>query len=252
MATESDVTYPTPPIAEAVIEFRLKSSLTADQQVKLIDKLKSKYPNDTTQQNLSVHIDADTFSATVTQDSPTHKMASADGSELFLVGPNFVAIAQLPVYQGWAYFSERMKSDWSAAKKVLGFRKIARIGLRYVNKLDFPFEDDLVQPAKYLRIYVEDPPEFGSKIQSTLSAAYEVAELEAIMVVQSATIKSLLPKHLGMLLDIDVGRNENVPQNDEAMFDYLEQARHFKNRMFEACITDVTRETFYSDLRIGS
>jgi uncharacterized protein (TIGR04255 family) len=252
MATESQVTYPTPPIAEAVIELRFESSLTADQQAKLIDKLKSKYPEDTTQRNLSVHIDADTFSATVTQSSPTHKLSSADGSELFLVGPNFVAIAQLPIYQGWTYFSERMRSDWNVAKKLLGFRKIARIGLRYVNKLDFPFEDDLVQPDKYLKIYIEDPPEFGNKIQSSLSAVYEVPELEAVMLVQSATIESLLPKHLGMLLDIDVGRNVNVPQNDEAVFDYLEQARHFKNRMFEACITDVTRKTFYSELRIGS
>lgn len=251
MANEPQTGYPVPPIAEAIIELRFDSSFE-ELHPKLMDRLKARYPDDTIQHNFSIHVDVDTVTATVTQNAVRHRMSNEDGSELFLLGANSIAIAQLPIYQGWDSFISRLKRDWKVAKSVIGFRKIVRIGLRYTNKLDFPFEDDLVEPEKYLNLFINTPPETGVMRQSSLTTAHEVAKLEAAMVIQSATIESLLPKHLGMLLDIDIGRASNVPQKDEAIFDYLEQARHFKNEVFEACITDVTRKTFYNDLRIGS
>lgn len=251
MANEPQTGYPVPPIAEAIIELRFDSSFE-ELHPKLMDRLKTRYPDDALLHNFNIHVDVDTVTATVTQNSVRHRLSNEDGSELFLLGPNSIAIAQLPVYRGWDSFISRFKRDWKVAKGVIGFRKVARIGLRYTNKLDFPFEDDLVKPEKYLNLFINTPSETGVMLQSSLTTAHEVAKLEAAMVIQSATIESLLPKHLGMLLDIDIGRASNVPQKDGAIFDYLEQARHFKNEVFEACITDVTRKTFYNDLRIGS
>jgi hypothetical protein len=44
----------------------------------------------------------------------------------------------------------------------------------------------------------------------------------------------------------------DVPQKDDDIFAYLEQARVFKNTVFELAITDETRKRFSDDVSLGS
>ena len=62
-----------------------------------------------------------------------------------------------------------------------------------------------------------------------------------MVVVHMATVPSPLLNHASFALDIDFGREVNVPQADDGLWSYIEQIRDRKNVLFEACITERTR-----------
>jgi uncharacterized protein (TIGR04255 family) len=49
---------------------------------------------------------------------------------------------------------------------------------------------------------------------------------------------------MAILMDIDVSQSTSVPQNDEDIFALLNEMRVKKNNVFEACVTDQSRELF--------
>ena len=49
---------------------------------------------------------------------------------------------------------------------------------------------------------------------------------------------------MSLLLDIDVSRMDELPQNDEGLWAFVDRIREYKNMIFEACITDRARELF--------
>jgi uncharacterized protein (TIGR04255 family) len=46
------------------------------------------------------------------------------------------------------------------------------------------------------------------------------------------------------LLDVDVSRETDLPQNDDGLWDFVNKVRAHKNFVFEACITNRARELF--------
>jgi len=244
--------YRFPPITEAVVEFRFASPISRDEQDQISSKSAKYYPNLSEISNRHFHIEVDKGTAEVTETTTNLRRTNADENEIFLITPQSFNISQLPLYEGWVAFRQRFQRDWEIAKSILGYRKLERLGIRFINRLDFPFEDDLVHPAKYLNVYINHPTQYGVMQSSAIQTRYFVEDLNANMTIQSATVESPLPKHLGILLDIDIGREDDVPQKDDDIFTYFEQVRLFKNQVFEASITDATRERFSSDLRLGS
>ena len=47
-----------------------------------------------------------------------------------------------------------------------------------------------------------------------------------------------------VVLDIDLFREQEVPQSEELIWEYFEQLHRTQNEIFEACITDETRRLF--------
>jgi uncharacterized protein (TIGR04255 family) len=53
-----------------------------------------------------------------------------------------------------------------------------------------------------------------------------------------------LLEHGSFLLDLDIAREGDPPQNDEGIYDLLHQIRVKKNEVFEACVTNSARDSF--------
>ena len=87
---------------------------------------------------------------------------------------------------------------------------------------------------------------------SVWRSEHDIAPLKALLILNLARVDSPLPHHMALMFDIDVVKLVDVPQKDSDIFTYLEQARDFKNMVFEKSITDETRKRFFDDLRIGS
>ena len=58
----------------------------------------------------------------------------------------------------------------------------------------------------------------------------------------AAIVPPAQPNTISVVLDIDVVKREDVPQDDDALWAMLSQMRDIKNNAFEACITDAYRE----------
>ena len=51
-----------------------------------------------------------------------------------------------------------------------------------------------------------------------------------------------LLNHVSLLLDIDIFRTEEIPNNDNQLWEVVEEAHVLKNNVFETCITEETRK----------
>jgi uncharacterized protein (TIGR04255 family) len=59
-----------------------------------------------------------------------------------------------------------------------------------------------------------------------------------------AIIQPHKPGFVSIVLDIDVFREYQSPANEDETWSTLDRIRDIKNEIFEACITDKTRELF--------
>lgn len=244
--------YPFPPIIEAVAEFVFEQEIDFDEQKRISQKVNSFYPNERVEIGKQINFDFKKEKVEIKEIDKIIRRRSENEDEIFSIGGASLVVSKLPIYDGWEVFLSRIKRDWDEAKSVTGYRKISRIGLRFVNRIDLPFESDLVSIEDYMNLGLNYPAPLGPMITSSWRSEHPVDDLGAMLILSMAKVESPLPKHMGLLLDIDVAKVLDVPQKDDDIFSYLEKARVFKNSVFELSIKDEARKRFFDDLRIGS
>lgn len=242
----SHAPYPNPPITEAIIELRLREIVPEADLEKVSPKLKSLYPNETVQQGKDVKVDLDQSTASF-ESKRTWRRTNLDEDEVVIVNPNALIVAQLPVYQGWDHFFGRFLAAHKVWKKVLGFRQIARVGMRFVNRIDVPMIRGLARHEDYLDLEIKLPAKYPHNIAYNLTVQLALEEIKCVATVRSGTVPSPLPSHAGILLDIDIGTALEVPQRDAEVIELLNKMRDAKNDLFETFIHDKARETFYGE-----
>lgn len=235
--------YLNPPITEAVIEIRFATPINEQLQLKLSDRLAKQYPqiqNLTTQRmgvdpvghSVAIHIDG------------IIRRSNADMDEFVIIGGTNFIVSKLAPYAGWDVFFERFQQDWLLVKKAYKYQKIARIGLRFINRLDLPITNRMVKEEEYINVSILSPEILENKIGYTLQLAKPIDKIKSILTFNSASVLSPIPNCLAIVLDIDIGRDIEIPQNDNDMFALISEMRLVKNEVFEACITDKARERF--------
>ena len=70
-------------------------------------------------------------------------------------------------------------------------------------------------------------------------------DIAALLVLNMAMVPPARENVVSIVLDLDIFRVDSVPQNEDELWLYFEQLRIAKNKAFEACLTDATRELFY-------
>jgi len=240
--------YPNAPITEAVIEIKFTTPLDSTDVDKVSDKFSSDYPQ---------HQNVQAFNVNLTlpgsqPDAPTaefdravgHRRASVDMTELLLIWRSAFVISQLAPYPGWDSFLQRFVRDWTAWKRVMGFREISRIGVRYVNRIDIPVSGPIVEHEMFLNVYPKVPDIFGPFGAYAVQAVLPIGEIGCKLTLNSAAVPSPILDHASFLFDQDIAKEIDPPQSDEAIYDLLNKIRVQKNKVFEACITDRARELF--------
>lgn len=244
--------YEHPPITEAVIEFRFAESISEADKSKISADFKSLYPHEQLLKKVG-------FEVNVTdrkEDMPTAKLdqelgvrrSSLDSTELLLIWPLSFAISQLAPYQSWEVFFERFKRDWAIWKKAIGYKKINRIGVRYINRIDIPASTPVVEYEKYVNVYPHLPAILNPVSACAVQAQMPLSDINCTLTLNSTTIAPSVSPMIGYLsyvIDLDIAKEIEPPQNDEAIFGLLNQIRLKKNEVFEACVSDDARRLFH-------
>jgi uncharacterized protein (TIGR04255 family) len=239
--------YKRPPITEAVIEARFAMPAEPDKLNEASSDLASMYPLQEPLQNIDLQV------AQQSNAQPTpqvrfnlgHKRTSQDVSQIVLLWPASILVSQLAPYPGWDRFCGRFVRDWAVLKAVTGYRKIARLGVRFVNRIDIPFQGEpVVVHSDYLNAYPQLPEVLGPLAAYSMQVNLPVSDIGCTLTINAASVPSPVLGHMSFVLDIDIGRDVDPPQNDEGIQVLLDQIRSKKNTTFEACITDRARELF--------
>lgn len=239
--------YKKPPAIEAVIEVRFANPLNSRQLEKLVSNQKSRF---TIQhiQDVQIKISLDDESGLKSETKNIlvgYKLINKlDTSIIIQIKSDAVSFSRLPPYEGWTNLISEFRK-YHAWYTKNNFKKLSRIGVRFINRIDIPRLDGKIELKDYIRIYPNTPkskfPDLGNFSVQTTSALDDNRIL--IVNVYSAEDPPLL-NHGSLIFDIDVVQSSNLPGNNDELYAALDEIRQQKNFFFESLLTTKCKGLF--------
>jgi uncharacterized protein (TIGR04255 family) len=237
--------YKRPPITEAVVEIRIQNAIGMDLLERVRDKLLENYPLPP-QKVILFNFEIKEDAPTVQQQLQGYRLTAPDGAGLVTVGPNLISASRLAPYEGWEPFIKSARGCWQTWKRLVGWQRIMRIGVRYINRIDIPNVDDrVVNIDDYLKFSLQMPKLDLPALETfAVNAVSPLGKDDCQLILNSSNVPSPLVKNTSFILDIDISRENDLPQNDEGLWAFVDKIRAHKNFVFEGCVTDTARELF--------
>jgi len=236
--------YSKAPITEAILELRVTLNEgfsveeLADIHTFISDQFPTKEPIHTGslmfQSGPSIKIDA-------SREHSGFLYRSKDGLRILQTKLNGFTFNRLAPYNTWEEFSADARQLWEIYKRVCQPSSVTRAAVRFINRLDLP--GPIVDFKDYLRTVPEVAPDLPQGL-STFFMQLQIPQedLNCMLIINEAFTPSISPELVSVLLDFDLFREQVWQIDDEDIWHFLEKLRQRKNIVFEASITDKTRE----------
>ncbi|MDD3846874.1 MAG: TIGR04255 family protein [Syntrophorhabdaceae bacterium] len=249
--TEEFIHLSRAPITEAVIEIRvvLESPWDENQVESQLKERLPEYPVFTSQKEFKQE-----FQFGVSSEAPAKqtfkdmglkgfRFKSEDNHHIAQFNRDGFVFSRLQPYADWQEFITEALRLWQIYSELTRPRKALRIGLRFINRLACPL--DSFELTDYLRIVPVPPigldvPFAGFLHHETLT----IPEHPYLIKIVKTTQPPQGPegKDVGLIIDIDVLRNDTFDASSEIIKGYLEEMRWLKNKAFFGSITDSLME----------
>jgi uncharacterized protein (TIGR04255 family) len=166
---------------------------------------------------------------------------SGDDKQIFQVHPEGFTLNRLGPYPGWEIFRDEARRLWNIYRERVQPRKVLRMAVRYINRWDLP------GPGLDLKQYLKTGPEVSAEMALPLAGflmqlVIPQNDNRATVQLTETLVPAPGPDMASVALDIDVFRTDEIPADESGLWGLFEELRHCKNKVFEACITDKTRE----------
>jgi len=242
--------YRNSPIVEAVCEFRFAAESRYDVLIYglVFDKVKSRYPNRRTRQQISLESEVGEGHVQQRIGNPvtTIQFVSEDEKSLIQIDPDKVSFIRRSPYVSWEDFRQEIRRGIQNYSSVVSGRKLERIGLRYINRIELPERE--VKLTDYLKAVPRIPDPQAPAVIRTWAQRQEIVYTEnsAVMTVQAGSINDEEIDGAAFLLDFDYATAEIIPSFDSVngLIEWLDIAHACIEIMFEASLTDTTRQLF--------
>jgi len=241
--------YKHPPITEAVIGINFLSPIKQAEIDSVNKKYLTHYPNHQAVANFDIAVgltpdQAGKATTNFNKKDDGHRLATLDMTELLVLWPTSFTVSQLAPYQGWDHFFERFVRDWSLWKRVVGFQTINRVGVRYINRVDIPAKESIIEHESFLNVYPKIPDILNPLDAYAVQARVYLEDIGCQLMINSANVPSPILDHASFVVDLDISKEVTPPQSDKDIYDLLNKMRDHKNIIFEACISDHARKLF--------
>ena len=149
---------------------------------------------------------------------------------------------KLAPYTSWdEVFAEALRL-WRIYVQAARPLDLARMAVRYVNRLQLPSPADL---SKYLEVPPTLPPPLSHRMQEYLTRFVIVdRDRDASAVIIQALERSLDSAVMSLLFDIDAFRDDALAPDDSSIPDVFQRLRDLKNEIFFATLTESTVEMY--------
>jgi uncharacterized protein (TIGR04255 family) len=237
--------YTRAPLTEAVLDIALvtRDGLTAEELSAIFPDMELRYPHRTEIKFVTAMIE---FSPT-TIPAPSmpmllgYRFQSPDSKDHVQVRINGFTVNRLAPYTGWEHFAKEARELWGLYRTIAQPQSIGRVALRYINRIDIP--KPTISLADYFHTYPAVPdglpsPVKGFFLQTTLG----FDDIKSAVTITQTHAQSNVADTSSIILDIDLFRIEDIPVDEESLWRVFDELRSKKNRIFEECITDKTRE----------
>ncbi|QKQ75564.1 TIGR04255 family protein [Nostoc sp. TCL240-02] len=243
---QSSKHYKKSSITEALIDIRVDASSEAEiPTLKNIQQsILSQYPVDEEIIEIQGQFEGGsniTATATASQAVVGYRFISHDMKQIFQARLNGFTFSRLAPYERWENLQNEAQRLWDIYRAVIKPKNVNRVAVRYINKLDLPL------PMNDFKDYLRTLPEVSPDLSQGLSDFFMQLQIPqedigGMLLLNEVIIPPSGDDLVSMVLDIDLFCNVNFPGDGIAHWDLLEKFRVRKNEIFEACITDKTRE----------
>jgi uncharacterized protein (TIGR04255 family) len=239
--------YPNPPIQEAICEvhFDLSDPLALPRMELLKAVWASEYSEQrwVSERNVKFQISPEGIQ---TQDRNLGQRLickTTDGRRLVQLSGLFLAVNQLKPYPGWEEsFRDTVLLRAKELQKTVGPLRFKRVGLRYINRVDFPQVPLVWEDWFELKLPTPDLPEARQR-EFQMQFHYELPASRRL-IVNVAALGSPDGKVSPVILDLDLVW-EGTPREPAELRQTLELVHGPHKLAFEAYLNDTTRKLFY-------
>jgi uncharacterized protein (TIGR04255 family) len=243
--------YPKPPAVEAILQFRYGTPFDNGALKRIPRLLKSGYPNAKPERDFQLNIEMNPTENQVrnTQANVVDegvRLTSTNDDRTIIVRKRSIAFAWLAPYPGWDAYFPAACEVFETVREKTGVRQVISIGLRYINRIDIPTAAGTsIFPSHYLNFGAGLPSIDVFRALNAIDLGVEMALKRDGVVARmnAATAAPVLIDHVSLLLDIDIIASLISPKVDD-QWSLVADMRDYKNQIFEACITDKSRELF--------
>jgi uncharacterized protein (TIGR04255 family) len=238
--------YKNPPITEAIIDIRVELSpkFAVSGLNKAHNGLEGDYP--TVQERHAAFGQMQIgpqVSATAGSQHIGYLFRSCDDKQIYQARLDGFTMSRLAPYENWKALRDEARRLWDIYRSVAKPAKVTRLAVRYINRIDIPL------PLKDFKDYLRTVPEVSPDLPQGLAGYFmqltvPLEDIKSLALINETIIESASENVVSVVLDIDVFRTADLPADEENMWTFFEELRACKNHIFEACITDKTRELF--------
>ena len=166
------------------------------------------------------------------------RFTSEHNKEILQIRENGFSFSKLAPYENWEKFRDKAKHLWAIYQKATSPQHIIRIAVRFINRFDFPGTN--IELSDYVNVFPQ-VPDSNSMKGFSMQAILDQTDLDSTLIITQASIPSITPNTVSILLDFDLF-NEKMRSPEDDFWEFLEKLRVRKNHFFEISITDKTRE----------
>ena len=161
----------------------------------------------------------------------------------FKSGPHLLAVNRLEPYSSWDEFLPAIKNAFDAYLEIAEPKALARLGLRYINRITIP--KGLVLMEDYFDCY----PYLGQRLPQThgpfiIGVQFPFEGGKDTLRLQLQSLASPSPDAYGILLDLDYFTAGQGRPEFQDMSEWLNRAHDKVEEVFEACLKDTTKKLF--------
>jgi uncharacterized protein (TIGR04255 family) len=242
------IKYATPPIIEALCEFRFQPGQPWDWTVPglFYGSVREDFPIKTQQNVMEMSMEAhkgEVVTPTVKGGIARMQFHPENKLRQIGVGPDLLSVHVLRPYPGWEEFKELIDRAFETYTAVAAPLGVNRIGVRYINRVDIP--QAVVQLEDYFVTPPRVPGSLPQAMNSFVSRVDVACDEQTRLLLTLAATDTGQPGFLYVLLDLDVifsVASESLPLQET--LDKVNKLRELERDAFEASITDKARELF--------
>lgn len=237
--------YENAPIVEAVIDIQVENESFSEESFTQFSKsISGRYDKKSPVNEAQFQINVPNGDVKKDFKNIGYRFVSNQADRVIITKGKGFTFSNLPKYKGWSDFSAEAKEHWLNFIRFLKPKKVRRIAVRYINKINIPAPSG-VELKDYFNIY----PELSDEVSPSINGAYMQVKIPQpdlgknyASVINLATAEPDEPGFVTIVLDIDVFALVDIEPTETQLWTILNQLREKKNTLFEAAIKDSIRE----------
>lgn len=243
-------TYASPPLIEALCEFRFRTEKPWDWTVPglLYNRIKDEFPTREEEQAGGIEVEL-SGGKVIRQSAPSGKLRfkRTDGTALVQLAPHMFVTNVFPPYPGWADFKPWVLRLLTTYVEVATPDLLDRIQLRYINRVLIP-ERQAFEMKEYFKTYPEVPETLPQLLRFTMQIQGVTHALPGRLQLSFGTPPKDTEEGHPFIFDLSfIGAGENCPQLD-GLNAWLDAAHESIEALFDSSFTDRTHKHVFREV----